>query len=888
MIIDEDHYLMHYGILRKSGRYPWGSGGNTVTRSRTFLDYVKEMIGMGMTETQIAKGVGMSSTELRALKSIAKNEIKQAEIGMAIRLREKGLSNGAIAERMGVSGESYVRSLLQENTKDKADILATVSGMLKERVDAGDYVDIGGGVEHMLNISKEKLATAVARLKAEGYVVIPVQQDQLGTGAGKKTTMKVLAPPGTDYRTVVTNKDKIRLHTGAFFDDGGRTALGIQPPINVSSRRLRVRYAEDGGSDADGVIYVRPGKSDLSLGEARYGQVRIAVDGSHYIKGMAMYRDDLPPGVDLVFNTNKRNTGRKLDALKPMKDDPDSPFGSVVRQIVDPRTKKVTSAMNIVNEEGDWDNWSRNLSSQMLSKQRPQLAKEQLDMTYETRKNQLDTIMALTNPAVKRKLLEKYAEDVDAAAIHLKAAALPNTNNRVILPINSMRPTEVYAPSYNNGDRVVLIRYPHGGIFEIPELVVNNRHPAAKKALGDAKDAIGINAEVAKRLSGADFDGDTVLVIPNRSRKIETAPSLERLKEFDPQSAYKGYEGMKKMDARTKGMQMGLVSNLITDMTIKGAPFDEISRAVRHSMVVIDAEKHGLDYRRSAIDHGIPQLMKKYQNRTAGGASTLISRKKSEMDVPERKQWNVAKRGAVDPATGKKVFEETGASYVDRRTGQTVYKTSRVKKLAELDANDPRLSSGTKIERVYANHSNRLKDLANKARKEAVSIKSPPVSPTAKQTYASQVASLDVKLRTALRNRPLERQAQVLAGMTVKAKMDANPEMDQAEIKKLKGMALEEARTRTGAHKEQIDITPEEWAAIQAGAISANKLRQILDNSDLEVVKKLATPKEQLLMSSLKVQRAQAMAAAGYTQAEIAAHLGVSLTTLKNSLNGGG
>lgn len=37
------------------------------------------------------------------------------------------------------------------------------------------------------------------------------------------------------------------------------------------------------------------------------------------------------------------------------------------------------------------------------------------------------------------------------------------------------------------------------------------------------------------------------------------------------------------------------VSNLITDMTVEGASLTEIARVVKHSMVVLDAEKHNRD-----------------------------------------------------------------------------------------------------------------------------------------------------------------------------------------------------------------------------------------------------------------------------------------------------
>lgn len=834
----------------------------------------------GLSETEIAKGLGITTTQLRAAKSIAKTAERQAAIGQAQRLKDKGYSNVAIGQRMGIN-ESSVRALLQPGQKDRTDVLKTTASMLKGQVEAKGLIDIGAGVEHHIGVTGTKLNTAVAMLEQEGYTVHYVKVEQLGTG--KQTTIKVLAKPGTSYSEVYKNRANIRTVT-EFSEDGGRSFLGLQPPLSVNSKRIAVRYAEDGGASADGVIYVRPGVSDLSLGKSRYAQVRIAVDGTHYLKGMAMYRDDMPPGVDIVFNTNKKNTGHKKDAMKALKDDPDNPFGAVVRQIIKKGSDgkdRVTSAMNIVNEEGDWESWSKSLSSQMLSKQSPSLAKRQLDMTYERRRQELDEIMSLTNPSVRKKLLASFADNTDAAAVHLKAAALPRQGSHVILPINSMKEHEIYAPNYRNGERVALVRYPHGGIFEIPELTVNNRHPQAKKALGNARDAVGINSKVAERLSGADFDGDTVLVIPNNSRSVKTAPALVGLKGFDPQRAYPGHEGMPKMTARQKAFEMGDVSNLITDMTIRGANTTELARAVRHSMVVIDAEKHGLNWKQSAIDNGIPQLKQKYQGSARAGASTLISRATSRKDVPERKQTV-----RIDPATGKRVFVETGATYTNKQ-GKLVKKTQRSTKLAETD-DAHTLSSGTPIEKVYGDHSNRLKDLANQARRSFVTTRPAPLSPSAKAAYSKQVASLNSKLALALRNAPLERQAQVLANAVVAQKRRANPDMDPADIKKLKSQALAEARTRTGAKKQMIVLTDDEWAAIQAGAISTNRLNQILLHADIDQVKALATPKTKVLMTPAKQKRAQAMAEAGYPQAEIADALGVSLTTLKTSISEGG
>lgn len=877
----EEPVIKHYGTPRKSGRYPWGSGANPNQRNKELLDYVDDLRRKGLTEKQIAEGMGMSTTELRARKAIAKNEQRKADAAMALKLKDKGLSNVAIGERMGIN-ESSVRALLNPAMQERQDILVNTSKALKDRVDeTGGFVDIGSGVERHLGISQTKLNTAVAMLKEEGYEVVNVQVDQLGTG--KKTTVKVLAPPGTTYRDVVTNTEKINT-IGVYSEDGGRTLLGIsETPRSVSSKRIEVRYAEQGGTDKDGVIELRRGVDDISLGNARYAQVRIAVDGTHYLKGMAMYSDDLPPGVDIRFNTNKSNTGNKLDAMKGLKDDEDRPFGSTVRQkhYVDKDGKQQLSALNIVNEEGAWHNWSRNLSSQMLSKQSPSLAKEQLGLSYDIRKGEFDEIMGLTNPVVKKKLLEKFADGADAAAVHLKAAGLPRTRNHVILPIPDLPEGEIYAPNYRNGERVVLIRHPHGGKFEIPELVVNNRHPASKKALGGAIDAVGINPRVAERLSGADFDGDTVLVIPNNKRSVKNEPALQGLKNFDPQS-YKLPKDAPKMSARTKQRQMGDVSNLITDMTIKGASNSEIARAVRHSMVVIDAEKHHLDYKRSAQDNGIADLKRKYQNGARSGASTLISQASSDVRVPDRKLRRATEGGPVDKNTGKLVYVPTGEGYTNAK-GQFVPRMVKSKKMAEVD-DARKLSSGTPMEEVYASHANKMKALANSARKAA--IETPPVawSPSAKKAYAPEVASLNAKLNVALKNAPLERRAQLLANTTVKAKTQANPDMGSDEVKKIKGQALQAARDRVGAGKTRIDITPSEWAAIQAGAISNNQLNKILDNADLDRVKQLATPRPDRAISSPMMARAKSMLNMGYDQAEIADALGVPASTLNDAL----
>lgn len=903
LTIDEDDYhdgLVHYGIPRKSGRYPWGSGDDPSTYDKDFLGYVSELQKAGLKDVEIARGIGISTTELRMAKSASKERLKQEEINQAVKLKAKGLSNVAIGKIMG-KGDTSVGALLRQSDQRKESIRESTAAMLRDEVARKKYIDVGKGVEQHLKISREKLREAVFLLEKEDppYRVFPIKVSQIGTN--HETTIKVLVAPGTEFKEAVNNKDKIRLPSRVS-DDGGMTFPPPLPPLSIDSKRVGVRYAEQGGTEADGVIYVRPGVPDTNLGGKNYAQVRIAVDGKKYLKGMAMYHPDLPDGVDLLFNTNKKDTGNKLDAMKDMKDDEDLPFGAVTRPVakVDPITgeRKVTSVMNIVNEEGNWDKWSKTLSSQMLSKQTPALAKKQLAEALDRKKADFDEIMKSNNPAVRRKMLESFADDADSSAIHLKAAALPRQANKVILPINDMPEHEVYAPTFRNGERVVLVRFPHGGIFEIPELTVNNRRPEAKKLLGDAPDAIGIHSKVAERLSGADFDGDTVLVIPNPKGQVKTAPALEGLKNFDPQARYPGYEGMPKMSAKQKGTQMGVVSNLITDMTIQKASPSELAAAVRHSMVVIDAEKHNLDWRASARDNGIANLMRKYQAKpdgSFGGASTVISRAKSEEKVPERKLRTASAGGPIDPVTGKKVYEYTGATYTTTKTkknGEVVekvnvkYDKQKSTKLAEVD-DAHTLSSGTVIEKIYADHSNEMKSLANQARKELYNTKAAPFSPSAKRTYAAEVARLDAALNDAISNSPLERQAQVLANAEVAQKKAANPDLEKSEIKKLEGQALTKARLRVGAKKEQIEISPKEWEAIQAGAITDHKLRQILNHSDLDKVKELASPRKRDGMDSFQVTRAMNLLRSGYNMAEVADAIGVPLSTLKQTISEG-
>lgn len=880
--------LRHEGTKRHSGRYPWGSGEQPFQSEAgmSFLSYVDRLKKEGMSEVEIAKSLKITVQKLREQNSYFKDEKRAADSAMVLRLKDKGWSNVAIGKRMGIN-ESSVRALLDPAKQERAIITKNVINALKDNLTENNYLDVGLGVEAHLGISRTKLLTAISSLKEEGYVVSYIKVPQLGTD--KYTSVMVLSKPGTEYKEVYANRTKIEM-PGVYSTDGGRVMNKVEPHKSLDSSRLAINY----NSERDGVIELRRGVDDISLGNSKYAQVRIAVDGTRYLKGMAMYSDDLPDGVDVRFNTNKSSNLSKMEVLKPLAVDSARPFGTIPRQkhYIDANGEKQLSLLNIVNEEGDWTKWTKSLASQMVSKQTPAFAKKQLEKAFQLKKEEYDEILELTNPAVKQILLKPFSDGADSAAVNLKAAGLPRQAWSVILPFKSIKEDQIYAPNNRDGETVVLIRYPHGGIFEIPELTVNNKNPEAKKTLGQARDAIGINPKVAEKLSGADFDGDTVIVIPSANKGIKTAPALQGLKNFDPKTMYKQFPGMVVIKEKRMQTLMGDVSNLITDMTIQGAEPEEIAKAVRHSMVVIDSYNHKLNYKQSEIDNGIPALKKKYQGKTTSGASTLLSKSTSDAYVDHRKEGiktidpvtGKEKRIYIDPKTGKKLYEKTGETYVNKE-GKIIERKSKSKKMLEED-DAFNLSSGTVMESVYATHANKLKQLANQARLALLNTKPRPYSPSARKTYAEEVKSLLAKLNVAIRNKPLERQAQLLANAMVKAAKDADSELSGADLKKIKGQALEEARKQVGAGKEKIEITTKEWEAIQSGAVTHTTQLSILSNSDLDKVKALATPrKETPKISGARLARARTMLNAGHTQAEVAAALGMSLTTIQEILN---
>lgn len=991
---DSSKTLAHYGMPRRSGRYPWGSGEDPYQHGRDFLSRVEEMRKGGFTytdpktgktykgDTAIAKSMGLSSTQFRAEVGIATDNRRMYQVSQAKALKEKGLGNTAIGREMGLS-ESTVRSLLDPYAESRMKASKEAANLIKKRIEeTGKFVDVGVGVERELNISSEKLEQALHILKTEGYPTYNVRVAQ-ATNAGQMTTVKAVCPPGTKYKEVYNLDNVTSLKEYISRDGGASFEKKFYYPTSIDSKRVKVLLADEIGPDGepgvakDGIIQLRRGVPDLSLGESRYSQVRILVDGDKYLKGMAVYSDNMPDGVDIIFNSNKKTVDA---AYKKIKDDPDNPFGSLIKDAdqggqywYDPKTgARVTAntpgaklgAINKRSDEGDWSDWKDAVPSQFLSKQSVAMAKKQLKIAQDDKQAEFDEYCNLNNPTIKKYLLNKFADECDSAAVHLQAAALPGQKYHVIVPNNTLKETEVYAPGYENGTKLALIRYPHGGTFEIPICTVNNKNALGKSLIGtDPIDAICINKKVADRLSGADFDGDTVMCIPTHDKegkvKITSTKELEGLKGFDPTAAY-GPDTYQKgtITMMTKGntqKQMGVISNLITDMTLAGATQDELAAAVRHSMVIIDAEKHKLNWKQSEIDNNIATLHKRYQGKESGGAATIISKAKGQASVEKTQgtpkvNTKLLKNGQPNPdydpskPEGSLVYKKADDLYYperkyDKASGTMTIKTNVPRQSVKYNVNNPddrdyyepvqrtddkgnvyftnkdgsiTYKSGTRMQRttkmaatedayslvspakypmeiVYADYANYMKDLARQARLEVNNTGKIAYSAQAKATYSQEVKDLADKLDTALRNAPRERLAQIRTSADIADKLSKNPDMEKKDVKKASQQALTKNRSEAGSvarSKRSIQITDREWEAIQAGAISENKLKQILDNTDVDVLRQRATPKTYTTLSTAKVGRIKALSASGKSLSEIAKALGVSTSTVSDYLKG--
>lgn len=880
----ETDVLMHYGTPRHSGRYPWGSGDEPYQRGMDFLARYEALRKQDKSDVDIAKELNMlndkgepSTGILRLEKKYANDMRRIHQIQTAKSLKEDGLGATEIGRRMGIN-ESSVRTLLDPNAEERTRLATNTANFLREQVDKKGMIDISTGVEldlqqydisRNLNISGERLKEAVYILQKEGYEVYSGGIPQ-PTNAGQQTTQKVLCVPGTKHSEIY-QYDKVHTITEYTSHDGGNTFDSMVYPKSMDSKRLKVLLGDeigpDGerGVDKDGIIQIRRGVEDLSLGDSKYSQVRILVDGNKYLKGMAVYSDNMPDGIDVIFNSNKTSVDKALKDIKT--EDPLNPFGSAIKPggqsyYIDKDGNRQLSLINKRADEGDWSDWTDALPSQFLSKQPLHLVNKQLGLAKADKQAEFEEICALTNPTVKKHFLNKFADECDAAAVDLKAAALPGQKYHVIIPVNTLKDNEIYAPQYPPGTRLALVRYPHAGQFEIPIVKVTDKNETARKIIGtDSIDAVGINKKIAERLSGADFDGDTVMCIPTHDKngrvKIHNQDELEGLKGFDPQVKYAKRPGMKYMKDPVTGKdatqtEMGKISNLITDMTLFGAPPEDMEKAVRHSMVVIDAGKHQLDYKRSETENDIALLKKRWQQHVKpdgsikyGGAATIISKSKGEETVDKRQgtpKVNIKGKSWYDPnrPEGALIYKTADDLYYpdrtySKKTGLTTVRTVDGKKITynakdknERDKYEPIEIVDKKTGEIR--YTNKAGDIEYRAKKrtqasmrmaetdDAMTLVSPSRHPT-EIAYAEYANSMKA--------------------MANKARLEAYSTQDIAYNKKAKDVYREEAASLTAKLNNTELNSIRERAALRKANVEIDAQKKANPNMKKDDLKKL-------------------------------------------------
>lgn len=1017
-VLDELDYISHEGRAhdenppgRGSGRYPWGTGQRLHQHDWEVYDRILKYKAQGMNEKQIAETMGFTSTnQLRAVKQMSTNVVKRdKQLTAQYYVHTINPDTGKvytpteIGRIMGVN-ESTVRSILASDTTKNTKIFEAAD-TLEKAVKAKKYIDVGQGVELELGLSPDSLNTTLEVLKQKGYTVGTVDVKQI-TNPNQMTTYRVLADKGITEKDIKSHKYDIKTVSELTalderIVDPNHPSKFMKPNF-ISLDKVYIKYPDEGGDERDGEIMIKAHKDEngryipdnpaLRLGNARDAQVRIAVDtpdGPYYAKGMAIYSENVPEGYDILVNSVKLREHGYKKSLKEFKDSETNPFGSTVVQtwmkdndgnyILDKNGDKQVSAINVVgstpgdmHQEGVWSTWNRNTPAQFLGKQGYQLSKQQLQLKIKQAEDELADVMNYNNPTIKKKILIDIADQFDGDAVSLKAAPIAGQEVKVILPVPSLKDNECYCPSLPDGTTVALIRYPHAGPFEIPICKVNNRSKTGKEELQNIGDAIGINKNVASKLSGADFDGDVATVIPMTRKnangefemvtKIKSANTLPGLENYD--TGIYGLDNPRFADMKDKNgnptyplirntkqrsTQMGIASNLITDMYARGCDNEEeLSRAVRFSMVIIDAYKHKLNYKAAYKDYGIEELKKKYQRRPSedgeekyGGASSLLSRSKSKIDVPARSlAYNIdpvtgekiyrdpkyttkairekvkveapddyvnprtgrKSKYMIDPETGKQIIATVDGKIVKDKDGTYHYNRGSGKELWETKGYEPRTQKSTQmaeakdarallsdnpneVERLYADYANHMKVLANRARLASLNVKEEKADPKMRQLYSEEVESLNAKLVKAKANSVRERQANLIASSRMNAAYNDNPDMDGDEKKKLRGTLIKDARYETGAYKDRVKFTDREWEAIQNHAISPSMLEDLLKNADQDDYLSRAMPKQDRI-GSAKRSRIKAMSKAGFTFEEIAKQCGVSVSSINKVLNG--
>jgi predicted DNA binding protein len=239
-----------------------------------------------------------------------------------------------------------------------------------------------------------------------------------------------------------------------------------------------------------------------------------------------------------------------------------------------------------------------------------------------------------------------------------------------------------------------------------------------------------------------------------------------------------------------------------------------------------------------------------------------------------------------DPKTGKVTYTNKDGSISYRTKERTIISTHMA------ETNDAyTLVSRNKhpMEMLYADYANSMKALANKARKAMVTTGNLQSNSNAKKIYSKEVSDLEIKLNDALKNSIRERTATRLAASEIKRRQEADPDMTPGELKKLSQRMQSKYREEVGSvsrKKRAIQITDKEWEAIQAGAISEHKLKQILNNSDPDSLRERAMPKTKNTLNTAQINRIKAMSDSNFTLNQIAEKMNLSPSTISKYLKG--
>ena len=154
-----DDELMHYGMPRRSGRYPWGSGKEPYQRSIDFLGRIESLEKQGLNETQIAKEIGLTNADKKDSTDVCFINKKFSEYistnikstpGNIINIdnnevlgKHKGLSYYTIGQRRGldiggtegrcyVVGKNIEKNILYVAIGDNSDALISDSAVIEK------------------------------------------------------------------------------------------------------------------------------------------------------------------------------------------------------------------------------------------------------------------------------------------------------------------------------------------------------------------------------------------------------------------------------------------------------------------------------------------------------------------------------------------------------------------------------------------------------------------------------------------------------------------------------------------------------------------------------------------------------------------------------------